>query len=163
MVIIVPSACLRLCVRSCKGARAYPHKHCSCGRACTQTRRPATITIVEAATALNRDELRRYVGRVSDRWPINVAMLGGARVDDERGALTQRERGPEYVVVLVSEAYEGIPWLERVYVAGSLWDAYEMGDKAEVHCYTPAEFARKTQTMSVVRHTAFHGIDLFAL
>ena len=28
----------------------------------------------------------------------------------------QRERGPEYVIVLVSEHFDGVPWLERVYV-----------------------------------------------
>ena len=89
------------------------------------------------AEALNERELRRYVSRVSDRWPLSRALLGGARVDDARGAAPQRERGPEYVVVLVSERFDGVPWLERVYQAAALWDAAEMGDHADVHCYTP--------------------------
>ncbi len=118
---------------------------------------------MEVTTALNRAELRRYAARVSDRWPLDVALIGGARVDDELGEPPQRERGPEYVVVLVSEAYEGLPWLERVYVAGSLWDGYEMGAKPEVHCYTPSEYERKCRVMSVVRHTAFHGLNLFSI
>ncbi len=88
-------------------------------------------------TPVNRSELRRYLDRVGDRWAIDVAYLGGARVADERGALPQRERGPEYVLILVSAAYDGMPWLERVYQAGALWDALEMGAGAEVHCYTP--------------------------
>jgi hypothetical protein len=118
---------------------------------------------VEASTALNRPELRRYLDRVGDRWPIHAAMLGGARVEDERGAPAQRERGQEFVVVLVSEAFEGVPWLERVYVAGSLWDAHEMGAKADVHCYTPVEYKRKRQSMRVVHEAAAHGIDLLEL
>ena len=61
------------------------------------------------AHALNMRELRRYLARVADRWPLQVVMLGGARVDDLRGAPAQRERGPEYVVVLVSEWFDGIP------------------------------------------------------
>ena len=77
---------------------------------------------------LNHRELERYVERVTDRWPIQRALLGGARVADLRGAGPQRERGPEFVLVLVSEFFDGVPWLERVYVCGSLWDAYEMGD-----------------------------------
>ena len=93
--------------------------------------------------ALNDRELQRYLQRVSDRWPIERALLGGARVDDLQGAPPQRERGPEYVVVLVSSGFDGVPWLERVHQAGSLWDASEMGDRAEVHCYTPAEMERK--------------------
>ena len=88
---------------------------------------------------LNRRELERYLERVTDRWPVQRALLGGARVDDSpRAPPPQRERGPEYVLVLVSEHFDGIPWLERVYQAGSLWDALEMGAPAEVHCYTPA-------------------------
>jgi hypothetical protein len=122
----------------------------------------ATIRAVEVGTALNRAELRRYLGRVSDRWPIHAAYVGGARVADERGALPQRERGAEFVVVLVSEAFDGIPWLERVYQAGNLWDGFEMGAPAVVHCYTQAEFARKCVSMPVVREAMWRGVDLLS-
>jgi len=118
---------------------------------------------VEPGSALNRRELRRYLDRVDDRWPIESAVLGGARVADERGAPPQRERGPEYVVVLVSSAYDGVPWLERVYQAGALWDALEMGAGADVHCYTPAEFERKRATLRSVREAAEQGLDLLTV
>ena len=111
-------------------------------------------------TELNRRELERYVQRVSDRWPLDRALLGGARVADLRGAGPQRERGHEYVVVLVSEYFDGVPWLERVYQAGSLWDALEMGAPADVHCYTPPEFERKLESLRVVRETAEQGLEL---
>jgi uncharacterized protein len=109
---------------------------------------------------LNRRELERYLERVTDRWPIQRALLGGARVDDVQGAPAQRERGPEYVLVLVSEHFDGIPWLERVYQAGSLWDALEMGARADVHCYTPPEFERKREQLATVRDAAEHGLEL---
>jgi hypothetical protein len=109
---------------------------------------------------LNHREIERYVQRVADRWPLQRALLGGARVEDLRGAGPQRERGPEYVIVLVSEQFDGVPWLERVYVAGSLWDAYEMGAPADVHAYTPSEFERKRETLRTVRETAEHGLEL---
>jgi uncharacterized protein len=111
---------------------------------------------------VNRRELRRYLDRVGDRWPIATARLGGARVDDENGAPPQRERGPEFIVILVSESYNGMPWLERVYQAASLWDALEMGAPADVHCYTPEEFERKRETLRAVRDTLAHGLDLMA-
>jgi hypothetical protein len=117
---------------------------------------------MEASAGLNRTELRRYVERVDDRWHIEQALLGGARVADQAGAPAQRERGPEYVVILVSPAYDGMPWLERVYHAGALWDALEMGAPADVHCYTPSEFERKRSTLAVVRETAERGLDLTA-
>lgn len=117
---------------------------------------------VELDTLVNRRELKGYLTRVADRWPIQTALLGGARVADERGAPPQRERGAEYVVVLVSSAYEGMPWLERVYQAASLWDAFEMGAAADVHCYTPGEYERKRVGLRVVREAAEQGIDLLA-
>jgi uncharacterized protein len=118
------------------------------------------VTILEVITAVNRRELQRYLARVSDRWPIEAAMLGGARVADEGGAPPQRERGPEFIVILVSSSFAGMPWLERVYTAGSLWDGLEMGAPADVHCYTPDEFERKRVTLPRVRRTVEDGIDL---
>jgi hypothetical protein len=115
---------------------------------------------VTVAEALNERELARYVARVSDRFPLERAILGGARVADARGAWPQRERGPEYVIVLVSEMFDGMPWLERVYQCGALWDANEMGDRADVHCYTPAEFERKRQALPAVRRVVEEGIEL---
>jgi uncharacterized protein len=115
---------------------------------------------VEAAVVLNETELRRYLDRVGDRWAIERAILGGARVADLKGAPPQRERGPEYVMILVSPAYDGMPWLERVYHAGALWDALEMGAPADVHCYTPAEFERKLLSLPIVRVSAERGVQL---
>jgi hypothetical protein len=118
--------------------------------------------VILAVEPVNRREADRYVQRVSDRWPLQRAILSGARVDDDQGRGPQRERGPEFVVVLVSEFFDGVPWLERVYQAGSLWDASEMGDPADVHCYTPGEFERKLAVLPVVRHAVETGIELLS-
>ncbi len=124
---------------------------------------PGTIVgAVEVTIGVNRRELQRYLERVGDRWPIDTAVLSGARVDDEQGAPAQRERGPEFIVILVSHAFEGMPWLERVYHAGSLWDGLEMGAPADVHCYTPDEFGRKQLTLPRVSRAVQNGIDLMA-
>jgi uncharacterized protein len=115
-----------------------------------------------AVPAADERELQRYLRRVGDRWPLERALLGGARVADLQGAGAQRERGSEWVVVLVSQHFDGVPWLERVHQAGSLWDAGEMGATADVHCYTPAEFSRKVAVLPAVRDAAAAGIDLLA-
>ena len=117
---------------------------------------------MEAAVELNETELHRYLDRVGDRWHIARAILGGARVADLKGAPPQRERGPEFVMILVSPAYDGMPWLERVYHAAALWDALEMGAPADVHCYTPGEFDRKLLTLPRVSQAVQNGIDLMA-
>jgi hypothetical protein len=117
---------------------------------------------VTSTDDLNHRELERYLGRIGNRWRLDRALLGGARVADTRGAPPQRERGPEYVVVLVSGAFDGVPWLERVYQAANLWDASEMGAPADVHCYTPPELERKVERMRRVRDTVTNGIELLA-
>ena len=103
--------------------------------------------VVQTGGALNVKALQSYLSRIGDRWPIEVALLGGARIDDLRGALPQRERGPEYVVVLVSSAFGGMPWLERVYQAASLWDGLEMGDRPPTCTAT----RRRSSSASAIR------------
>jgi uncharacterized protein len=115
---------------------------------------------VVVAELLNERELARYVQRVDGRWPLRRAILGGARVEDSKGAPPQRERGAEYVLLLISEFFAGVPWLERVYQAGNLWDAAEMGAPVDVHCYTPGEFDRKRDTLAVVRQVVATGLEL---
>ena len=98
--------------------------------------------------------------RVTDRWPAQRALLGGARVDDCQGAPPQRERGPEYVVVFVSEHFDGVPWLERVYQTGSLWDAYEMGAPAGRALLHAGRVRAQARVAAVVREAAEHGLEL---
>lgn len=118
--------------------------------------------LITAPAPLNLRELQRYVQHVGDRFALDAARLGGARVEDLRGAPLQRERGEEYVVVLVSAAFAEIPWLERVYRAASPWDAEAMGGRADVHCYTPAELERRRITLPAVARIVAAGVDLLA-
>ena len=97
---------------------------------------------------LNHRELERYVRRVADRWPVQRALLGGARVADVRGAPAQRERGPEYVIVLVSEHFDGVPWLERVYVGRARCGTpTRWALRRTSTAYTAAEFERKREQL----------------
>lgn len=109
---------------------------------------------------MNDVDLARFGRAAGERWPLELALIGGARVDDERGVVPQRERGPEYVVILVSAAFDGVPWLERVHQAAGLWDAEAMGAPAEVHCYTAAEFERKREALPVVRWVSERGVPI---
>ena len=117
---------------------------------------------MQATLALNRPELRRYLERISDRWRLDGAYLGRSALTG--GPAEQPLAGPalEFTVVLVSDAFDEIPWLERTYVAGSLWDALEMGAPADLHCYTRAEFERKRDSMPAVKDAVWHGLDLLA-
>jgi hypothetical protein len=96
------------------------------------------------------DELRRYARRMGDRWPLERAIV--AEVPGEAA----------FLVVLVSDGFDGVPWLERVRQAQSLWDAAEMGGPAEVHCYTPVELERKTEQLPAIREAVQSGVDVLA-
>ena len=87
--------------------------------------------------------------RVSDRWQVDRARVDGPRDSD-----------PPYVVVFVSQRFDGVPWLERVRQAEALWDAAQMGGAADVHCYTPVELERKREQLKAVRDAVDEGIDV---
>ena len=72
----------------------------------------------------------------------------------------KRERGPEYVIVLVSEYFDGVPWLERVYVRARCGTPTRWARPADIHCYTPAEFERRREKLAVVRDAAEQGLEL---
>lgn len=118
------------------------------------------LSAVDPAAALDEQDLARYANAVGDRWPLELALVGGARVDDARGVVPQRERGPEYVVVLVSEAFEALPWLERVHQASSAWDPGAMGAPAEFHCYTRAEYDRRLASVAILRWVSERGVPI---
>jgi hypothetical protein len=89
---------------------------------------------------------------VGDRWPVEALYVGGSRVTGAAAA-------PDFVVVVVSGGFDGVPWLERVRQARSLWDGAEMGGDADVHCYTPVELERKREALPVVRAAVDEGIQ----
>ena len=80
-------------------------------------------------------ELRSYLRRVGERWPLDAAY--------------HRRRDPdeEHLVVLVSRGFDGMPWLERTTTARNLWDSGAMKGGVDVHCYTPPEIERKRGTV----------------
>jgi hypothetical protein len=93
-------------------------------------------------------ELRGYLRRVGDRWPLDAAY--------------HRRRDPdeEHLVVLVSDAFDGMPWLERTTTARNLWDSGAMRGGVDVHCYTPAEIERKRATVRPIAAAIEKGSEL---
>jgi hypothetical protein len=89
---------------------------------------------------------------VGDRWPVEALYVGG-------GVITGAAQGPDFVVVVVSQGFDGVPWLERVRQAQALWDGAEMGADADVHCYTPVELERKREALAAVREAVEEGIQ----
>jgi uncharacterized protein len=80
-------------------------------------------------------ELRAYLRRVGERWPLEAAYH------------RRRDPNEEHLVVLVSDGFDGMPWLERTTTARNLWDSGVMEGGVDVHCYTSAEIERKRATV----------------
>ncbi|MDR7482463.1 MAG: nucleotidyltransferase domain-containing protein [Armatimonadota bacterium] len=85
----------------------------------------------------------------------------GARFPLERVILFgSRARGDElldsdYDLILVSPAFEGIPWPDRLRAVLDLWD---LDVDLQPLCYTPAEFARKSAEISTVAEAVREGV-----
>ncbi len=60
-------------------------------------------------------------------------------------------------LVIVSDEFEGMPWIARLHLVLSLWD----GDLTiEPLCYTEAEFAKRSKEVSIVREAVRTGIAI---
>jgi predicted nucleotidyltransferase len=100
---------------------------------------------------VDRDRLDAFLKRVQARFPLDRAILVGSRA---RGDELMES---DYDLVLVSAAFEGLPWRDRIAVVLDLW---EMDVDLQPLCYTPEEYARKVAEISSVAEAARDGLLL---
>lgn len=101
---------------------------------------------------VDRSALERFLARVAERFPLERAILFGSRA-----------RGTElvdsdYDLVLVSRAFEGLTWQERVTAVLELW---ELDVDLQPLCYTPEELARKSQEICTTAEAVREGIEVY--
>lgn len=96
-------------------------------------------------------DLGLFIQRVNERFPLTKALLFGSRA---RG---DHLRESDYDLILVSPAFAGIPFTDRMSAVYRLWP-WEAS--LEPFCYTPEEFALKAGQLTVVRKAVEEGIDL---
>lgn len=95
-----------------------------------------------------KEEVKRFLGKLRAELQPEAVILFGSRA---RGEAWKRS---DYDFVIVSSAFEGVPWLERISRVVKLWDSLSAIDALP---YTPKEFAAKRRSSSVVRHAVRHG------
>lgn len=96
-------------------------------------------------------ELRGFLCRVGEAFPLQQAILFGSRV---RGDELYES---DYDLVLVSPRFEGMRFIDRIYEVLKLWD----GDVGlEILCYTPEEFRCKSQEICIVSEALAEGKEL---
>ncbi len=66
-------------------------------------------------------------------------------------------RESDYDFVVVSERFEGVPFPQRPVDLYQYWQGHP---GVELLCYTPEEFERKHQQITIVREAAREGVEL---
>lgn len=103
--------------------------------------------IDEKVERFRREALPRLVAAFR---PVRVLVFGSRARGD---AL----KDSDLDVLIVSDAFAGVPWLDRpVRVA----EACDLRIGAELLCYTTEEFDRKREELGLVRTASMEGVDL---
>ncbi len=100
---------------------------------------------------VNDAGIAKFLARVHERFPLRRAVLFGSR---SRG---DELRESDYDFLLVSEAFAGMPFADRIAEVQALWDLRE---SLEPLCYAPAEFERKRSEIGIVAEALREGRDL---
>ncbi len=97
---------------------------------------------------VDQERLKDFLKRVHARFPLERAILFGSRARGEE------LKNSDYDLVLVSEAFRGIPYPERVGAILALWT---MDVGLEPIPLTPEEFAERAGKITVVAEAVRTG------
>lgn len=92
--------------------------------------------------------ITEFLSRLKDRFsPVDVILFGSRATGDEW-------KRSDYDFIIVSRAFEGMHWLDRIAQVVNLWEPLV---DIDVLPYTPEEFERMKEESSVVRHAVREG------
>jgi predicted nucleotidyltransferase len=97
------------------------------------------------------DEINQFLNRVEREFRPKHVILFGSRVGD--GYLKQSD----YDIIVVSEMFEGIHFLNRMTMLYELWD-YDFD--LDILAYTPEEFEEKKKEIGIVSEAVKKGMEL---
>lgn len=93
-------------------------------------------------------EVKAFVRKLRAELHPEKIILFGSRAKGESW------KRSDYDFVIVSSAFEGMHWLDRISRVVKLWDSLSAIDALP---YTPKEFEEKRKDSSVVRSAVRHG------
>ncbi|MBI3893866.1 MAG: nucleotidyltransferase domain-containing protein [Candidatus Wallbacteria bacterium] len=96
-------------------------------------------------------ELKDFLDALGRRFKPLRAVLFGSRA---RGT---HLRSSDFDLLLISEAFVGVPFRDRIKDASLDWDGEW---RLDVLCYSPEELERKRAQIGVVAEALVHGIEL---
>jgi len=102
----------------------------------------------------NHVKLRAYKERLAEHIRIQHLILFGSRA---RG---DPEPESDYDLIVVSEDFDGVPFLKRPLPCYEEWDYASLSNGADILCYTPAEYEQKLRGINVVATAAKEGVEI---
>jgi uncharacterized protein len=96
-------------------------------------------------------ELEAFLRKVNEKFHPEKIILFGSRATGEAWTYS------DYDFMIISSAFENVPWLRRIDGVVELWESELAIDALP---YTPEEFARKQQESSLVRRAVRQGKEL---
>jgi predicted nucleotidyltransferase len=96
---------------------------------------------------------RDFFRRLRETFGIDRLVLFGSRARGDDIA------GSDYDFIVVSRAFEGVPFIRRIYMTADVWGRTE---NLEALCYTPEELDSKSKEIGVVREALREGVEIRA-
>ncbi len=100
---------------------------------------------------VDRGRLDAFLKRVQGRFPLHRTILVGS------GARGEELMESDYDLVLVSPAFAGLSWRDRI---GAVLELWEMDVDLQPLCHTPEEYAGKVAEISSVAEATKDGLVL---
>lgn len=95
--------------------------------------------------------IREFLAQLSKDFKIDKVILFGSRAKGE-----ELEKS-DYDLIIVSQDFQQIPFIKRLAIVYKYWTA----DVAlEALCYTPEEFKKKSQQISIVSQAVKEGKEI---
>jgi len=95
--------------------------------------------------------VKKFVERLKKQFNVERVILFGSRARGE--AL----KDSDYDFIVVSKRFKGMFFTDRISLLYDLWDSEA---PLEALCYTPEEFEKKCNEISIVREAVKRGIRL---
>ena len=97
------------------------------------------------------EEIGEFIERVKKKFEPKSIILFGSRARGEE------LKGSDYDLIVVSERFRGLPFLERLTMLYEIWD---LDCDVDILVYTPEEFEKKREEIGIVKKAAEEGLTV---
>lgn len=95
--------------------------------------------------------IKDFLTKVNESFDPEFVLLFGSR------ARKDELKGSDFDILVVSKKFEGIHFLERLFMLYQLWDYdYDL----DILGYTPEEFTRKEEEIGIVKQAIKEGVKV---